>query len=231
CPDSCSPGGVPRAARAAARRRRRRARARHRAAARPRRRAARRPRAVAPRSTTRRRTTRPATAGATVTPRTRRSGCPNRAPRVAARAPRAWTTHLRPRSRSRGPAPPARRSRSAPRVTHPPIPELDGTCLSCGEGRRSDLSWRSDPDARVPRRPGAEAPSPHPRARENLRMSRLPRPPARALLTLLLATPAPAQILTTDAAVRSPELPSVRALLAYRTFDSVDEARVAGQVV
>lgn len=51
------------------------------------------------------------------------------------------------------------------------------------------------------------------------------------LTCALLAAPAAAQIVTTDAAVRSPELPSARAVFGFRHHDRVDELEVRGEAV
>lgn len=50
-------------------------------------------------------------------------------------------------------------------------------------------------------------------------------------LCLGAATPAWAQVLTADAGVRSPELPSVRLLASFRGWDLVDESGLATQFV
>lgn len=47
-----------------------------------------------------------------------------------------------------------------------------------------------------------------------------------AALVAAAAAPLPAQILTTDAGVRSPELPSLRSLLTYRHHQHVDDVRL-----
>ena len=47
-----------------------------------------------------------------------------------------------------------------------------------------------------------------------------------AVLMMAAVGPVHAQILTTDAGVRSPELPSIRTLFSYRHYDAVDELRL-----
>lgn len=58
------------------------------------------------------------------------------------------------------------------------------------------------------------------RTRPNCRLAHV------AALVMASVGPAYAQILTTDAGVRSPELPSIRTLLSYRHYDAVDELRL-----